>query len=241
MPGSTLGGGGSSSRPHQPLTRCPPARTLNVVLLVECPRSRHHRHAVDGHRDDALDQQGSIDLRQATTEAGRVELAIDLADADVDISEGGPDLLRYVVQLVRPEGAPVAIVVVLERMRAFLARGTGHHPEPVAQVTDGCLAALAVAADTLAGSLGRGTPPQVVTLQLAGVHAAAAGRGEADGAGSECDIEAHRPAGQPGVDGIVDQFQQGIHRRPVVGEQRRRQARIDAFPYHAGRRLGHRS
>ena len=137
----------------------------------------------------------------------------------MDISEGCPDRLRDVVQLVRPEGAPVAVVVVLERMRPFLAHGTGHHPEPVAQMTDGRLATLAVTADTLAGALRGRAPPEIVPLQLTGIHAAAARRCEADGAGSECDVEAHRPAGKPGVDGVVDQLQQGIHRRPVVGEQ----------------------
>jgi hypothetical protein len=44
------------------------------------------------------------------------------------------------------------------------------------------------------------------------------------------EVQLERPPGDPAVDRVVDQLEHGVDRGSIVGEQGRRQARIDSLP-----------
>ncbi len=84
-----LGGTGSGSRPHQPSTMWPPART-RTDAPPRAARPRASRRPVDGHGHRALDQQGPVDLREPGSDARGLELAVHSPDDQVTYPRSGP-------------------------------------------------------------------------------------------------------------------------------------------------------
>src|SRR5262249_14420331 len=154
----------------------------------------------------------------AARHAPHVHLPVDRLDADADVAELAVDPLGDRVELVHLEPAAVAIAGVGELPRGLVTGPAGVDRESLAQVADRGLAALPVLAQRAAAALRRGTPAQVARLYLARTHALAAHGRDLDEGGPDDHVDVQRP-GRAGVDRVVDQLQDGVGRRPVVGEE----------------------
>ncbi len=134
------------------------------------------------------------------------------------------------MELVRPELAPVSVVIILEGVGACVPGRARHDGEAVAQMTDGRLAALPVSTDAVPCSFAGGAPAKVVALQLARAHAQPADSGEHQAPGADGEIDLQRPVGKARVDRVVHQLQQRLGGAAVVGEQRGGEAGVYPLP-----------
>ncbi len=197
--------------------------------LGQRPRHADHPGTVDRDGHDLALQQRSIHLCQSCRQLADVHPTIDLADLDAHVADLRLDRLGAIHEFVGAQARAIAVSRVLEADRAVLAGLRSHDDESVAKMADGGLAALPVAADPVAGSLARRAPAQVVALQVRGIHPGTAYRGQDDRLRADDEVDPQRSVRHPRVHGVVHELQNGVDRRSVVGEQRRRETWIDPF------------
>src|SRR5439155_7827136 len=98
------------------------------------------------------------------------------------------------------------------------------------KVPDGSLAALAVLAQEVASPLRRASPAEVVPLHVPRTHTLAAHGGDLQPVRPEDQVDPELLRTHPRVDRVVDQLQEGIDARAVVGEERRRDLGGQSLP-----------